>query len=63
METTPRKPAISPERSSPPNEIEFPGRWSVQRKSELVSTIEGGGGRYVGIPLACPRKPERYTAS
>ena len=42
MGTKPRKPATSPEPSSPPNEVELPERWSVQRKSELVLRLLRG---------------------
>src|SRR5262247_1562786 len=42
MGTKPRKPATSPEPSSPPNEVELPERWSVQRKTELVLRLLRG---------------------
>jgi hypothetical protein len=42
MGTKPRKPATPPEPSSPPNEVELPERWSVQRKSELVLRLLRG---------------------
>jgi hypothetical protein len=42
MGTKPRKPAIAPGPSSPPNEVELPERWSVQRKSELVLRLLRG---------------------
>ena len=37
-----RKPATPSEPSSPPNEVELPERWSVQRKSELVLRLLRG---------------------
>jgi hypothetical protein len=42
MGTTPRKPVTPSEPSSPPNEVELPERWSVQRKSELVLRLLRG---------------------
>src|SRR5215468_7761885 len=42
MGTKPRKPARPPEPSSPPNELELPERWSVQRKTELVLRLLRG---------------------
>jgi len=42
MGTKPKKPATLPEPSSPPNEVELPERWSVQRKSELVLRLLRG---------------------
>jgi len=42
MGTKPRKPATPPEPSSPPNELELPERWSVQRKAELVLRLLRG---------------------
>jgi len=42
MGTKPRKPATPPGPSSPPNEVELPERWSVQRKSELVLRLLRG---------------------
>src|SRR5262252_4956766 len=42
MGTKPRKPATPPEPSSPPNEVELPERWSVQRKTELVLRLLRG---------------------
>ena len=42
MGTKPKKPATPPEPSSPPNEVELPERWSVQRKSELVLRLLRG---------------------
>jgi len=42
MGTKPRKPATPPEPSSPPNEVELPERWSIQRKSELVLRLLRG---------------------
>lgn len=42
MGTKPRKPATSPEPSSPSNEIELPERWSIQRKAELVLRLLRG---------------------
>jgi len=42
MGIKPRKPATPPEPSSPPNELELPERWSVQRKSELVLRLLRG---------------------
>jgi transposase len=42
MGTKPKKPATSPEPSRPPNEVELPERWSVQRKSELVLRLLRG---------------------
>jgi hypothetical protein len=42
MGTKPRKPATPPEPSSPPNEVELPERWSVQRKAELVLRLLRG---------------------
>jgi hypothetical protein len=37
-----RKPATPSEPSSPPNEVELPERWSIQRKSELVLRLLRG---------------------
>ena len=42
MGTKPKKPATPSEPSSPPNELELPERWSVQRKSELVLRLLRG---------------------
>src|SRR5215813_4671164 len=42
MGTKRRKPAAPSEPSSPPNEVELPERWSVQRKSELVLRLLRG---------------------
>jgi transposase len=42
MGTKSRKPATPAEPSSPPNEVELPERWSVQRKSELVLRLLRG---------------------
>jgi len=42
MGTKPRKPATSPEPSSPANEGELPERWSIQRKAELVLRLLRG---------------------
>ena len=42
MGTKRRKPATAAEPSSPPNEVELPERWSVQRKSELVLRLLRG---------------------
>src|SRR5262249_61985605 len=42
MGRKPRKPATPWEPSSPPNEVELPERWSVQRKSELVLRLLRG---------------------
>ena len=42
MGTKPRKPATSPEPSSPSNEVELPERWSIQRKAELVLRLLRG---------------------
>src|SRR5215469_14808751 len=44
MGTKPRKPATSPEPSSPSNEVELPERWSIQRKAELVLRLLRGEG-------------------
>src|SRR5215471_4022074 len=37
-----RKPGTPSEPSSPPNEVELPERWSVQRKAELVLRLLRG---------------------
>ena len=42
MGRTSRKRAAPSEPSSPPNEVELPERWSVQRKSELVLRLLRG---------------------
>src|SRR5262247_863765 len=42
MGRKPRKPATPWEPSSPPNEVELPERWSVQRKAELVLRLLRG---------------------
>ena len=42
MGTKPKKSATPPGPSSPPNEIELPERWSVQRKAELVLRLLRG---------------------
>jgi hypothetical protein len=42
MGTKSKKPGTPPELSSPSNELEFPERWSVQRKSELVLRLLRG---------------------
>jgi len=42
MGTKPRKPVTPPEPFSPPNELELPERWSVQRKSELAPRLLRG---------------------
>src|SRR5262247_786941 len=42
MGRTSRKPAKPSEPSSPPNEVELPERWSVQRKSEVVLRLLRG---------------------
>jgi hypothetical protein len=42
MGRTSRKPATPSEPSSPPNEVELPERWSIQRKAELVLRLLRG---------------------
>ena len=42
MGKTSRKPATPSEPSRPPNEVELPERWSIQRKAELVLRLLRG---------------------